>query len=178
MRIFVLFIISILNISLQSSMPNYLDLDILPNTSLILVVCYGYLRTDFEGALYGLAVGLMQDIMFSEYIGYFALIYFLVGFVTSHMLKHFMNSNAIPIFLLNIIGTFMYSIMIYFFTFFFRGRLDFIQYMYNITLKEAIANAILSIPVFYFMYFIDNKLNKREQRTTKYLTSFKPNNKL
>ncbi len=177
MRVLFLLLISIINISLQISLPNFLDLTILPNTSLVIIVCYSYLRTDIEGAFLGLVIGLMQDILFSQILGYFTLIYFVVGYVSSHILKHFMNSNAIPIFLLNFLATFIYSIMIYFFTFFFRGKLEFFYYMYNITLFEAIANAIVSIPIFYLLYFLDSRLRVREQKTTKYYTSIKPNNK-
>ncbi len=177
MRIFILVLISIINISLQISLPNFFDLTILPNTSLILIVCYSYLRTDIEGAFLGLGIGLMQDILFSQILGHYALIYFVVGFISSHLLKHFMNSNVIPIFLLNFIATFMYSIMVYFTTFFFRGKLEFFHYMYNITFFEAIANAVVSIPIFYVIYFIDLRLKVREQKTTKYYTSIKPNNK-
>ncbi len=177
MRIFILAFLAIINISLQISLPNFLDLTILPNTSLVLIVCYSYLRTDIEGAFLGLGIGLMQDILFSHILGYYAFIYFVVGYVSSHLLKHFMNSNIIPIILLNFSATFMYSIMVYFFTFFFQGKLEFFHYMYNITLFEAIANTVVSIPIFYVLYFIDKKLKVREQKITKYYTSIKPNNK-
>ncbi len=177
MRIFILILISIINISLQISLPNFLGLNILPNTSLVLIVCYSYLRTDIEGAFLGLGIGLMQDMLFSEVLGYYACIYFVVGYVSSHLLKQFMNSNIIPVFLLNFIATFMYSIMVYFFTYFFRGKLEFFHYMYHITFFEAIANAVVSIPIFYVIYFIDSKLKVREQKITKYYTSIKPNNK-
>ncbi len=171
MRVLVLLLISILNISLQISLPNFLGLSILPNSCIVIVVCYSYLRTDVEGALLGLTIGLMQDILFSQVLGYYALIYFIVGYISSHMLKHFMNSNIIPIIILNFIATFMYSTMIYFFTYFFRGKLEFFYYMYNITLFEAIANAVISIPIFYIIYYIDDKLKTREQKTTKYYSS-------
>ncbi len=177
MRLFILVLISVLNISLQISLPNFFDLTILPNTSLVLIVCYSYLRTDIEGAFLGLGIGLMQDILFSQILGYYAFIYFIVGYISSHLLKHFMNSNIIPIFLLNFIATFIYNIMIYFMTYFFRGKLEFFHYMYNITFFEAIANAVVSIPIFYVIYFIDSRLKVREQKTTKYYTSIKPNNK-
>ncbi len=177
MRILILTLIAIINISLQISIPNLLGLTILPNTSLVLVVCYSYLRSDIEGAFLGLGVGLMQDILFSQILGYYACIYFVVGYVTSHLLKHFMNSNIIPIILLNFIATFMFSTMVFFFTFFFQGKLEFFHYMYNITLFEAIANVVVSIPIFYVLYFIDKKLKVREQKITKYYTSIKPNNK-
>lgn len=177
MRIIFLLIIAILNVSLQMSIPNVLDLTILPNTSVVLVICYAYLKSDVEAATFGLLVGLLQDILFSQVIGYYALIYFVVGFVMSHLLKHFMNSNIIPIVLLNFIGTFMYSIMVYLFTYFFRGKLQFFHYMYNITLFEALENVVVAIPIFYLLYFADERLKRREQRQTKYLTSFKPKNK-
>ncbi len=177
MRIFILALISIINISLQISLPNFFDSSILPNTSLVLIVCYSYLRSDLEGAYLGLGIGLMQDILFSNVLGYYAFIYFVVGYISNHMLKHFMNSNIIPIIILNFTATFMYSTMIYFFTFFFKGKLEFFYYMYNITLFEAIENAVVSIPIFYVIYFIDKKLKVREQKITKYYTSIKPNNK-
>lgn len=177
MRVLFLLIISVLNISLQISMPNLFHLAILPNTSLVLVVCYSYLRTDIEGALLGLGVGLMQDILFSQVLGYYALIYFIVGYVSNHILKHIMNLNVLPVLFLNFISTFLFSILIYFSTYFFRGKLDIFHYMYSISFFEALENALVSIPIFYLLYFVDAKLRVREQKTTKYYHPFKTNNK-
>lgn len=174
MRIFLLILISIINISLQVFMPNLLHLSSLPNTSLILVVCYSYLRSDVEGATFGFFVGLLQDILFSSMLGYFAGIYLFIGFISNHILRYTLNSNIIPVFFLTIINTFIYNIIIYFISYFFNGNFAFLTYMYNIVLGEAIANAILSIPIFFVLYYIENKLKKREQKPAKYYTSLKP----
>ncbi len=172
MRTFILLIISIVTLSLQISIPNFLDLAILPNAALVLVVCYSYIRSDIEGALFGLIVGLMQDCLFSSTIGYYAFIYFVVGYISNHILKAFLNLNVIPVVFLNFIITFIYGFMIYFISFFFEGKFDIFNYMYHIMLFEALENAVISIPIFYFIYFIDSKLRVREQKTTKYYNYF------
>ncbi len=172
MRTFILLIISVITLSLQISIPNFLDLAILPNVALVLVICYSYIRSDIEGALFGLAVGLMQDALFSSIIGYYALIYFIVGYISNHILKAFLNLNVIPVVFLNFIVTFIYGFMIYFLSFFFEGKFDIFNYMYHIMFFEAIENAVVSIPIFYFIYFIDSKLKVREHKTTKYYNSF------
>ncbi len=172
MRTFILLIISVLTISLQISVPNFLDLPILPNVALVLVICYSYIRSDIEGALLGLAIGLMQDALFSNVIGYYAIIYFIVGYISNHILKAFLNLNVIPVVCLNFIVTFIYGFMIYFISYFFEGRFEIFNYIYHIMLFEALENAVISIPVFYCIYYIDSKLRVREQKTTKYYNSF------
>ncbi len=172
MRTFILLIIAIVTLSLQISIPNFLDLAILPNVAIVLVICYSYIRSDIEGALYGLMIGLMQDALFSDIIGYYAFIYFIVGYISNHILKAFLNLNIIPVVCLNFIVTFIYGFMIYFISFFFEGRFEIFNYMYHIMFFEAIENAIVSIPIFYFIYYIDSKLKIREQKTAKYYNSF------
>ncbi len=172
MRTFILLIISIITLSLQISVPNFLGLDILPNIALVLVICYSYIRSDIEGAIFGLMVGLMQDALFPNIIGYYAFIYFIVGYISNHILKAFLNLNVIPVVFLNFIVTFIYGFMIYFLSYFFKGRFEIFNYVYHIMFFEAIENAIVSIPIFYFIYFIDSRLKVREQKTTKYYNSF------
>ncbi len=174
MRLIVLALIAIINIALQISFPNIFNLAILPNTSLILVVCYSYIRSDIEGAGFGLFVGLLQDILFFNLLGHFALIYFIVGYISNHLLKNIMNSNVLPIFFLTMISTYIFNFLFYFFTFFFKGKLDFFNYIYNIMVPESILNAVMSIPVFYLLFFINNKLEKREEKPAQYYSSLKP----
>ncbi len=174
MRLIVLALVAIINIALQISLPNLFNLAILPNTSLILVVCYSYLRSDIEGAGFGLFVGLLQDILFSSVLGHFALIYFIIGFVSNHLLKNIMNSNVLPIFLLTMLSSYIFNILLYFFTFFFKGRLEFFDYVYKIMIPESILNAVMSIPIFYLLFFINNKLEKREEKPAQYYSSLRP----
>ncbi len=178
MRIFLLILIAIINISLQISMPNFFNFSVLPNTSIVLVVCYSYLRSDVEGATYGFFVGLLQDMIFSSYLGYFAAIYLFIGYVSNHILKHVLNLNVIPVFFITIISTFLYNIQIYFISYFFRGNFSLLTYLYKIVLPEAIMNAILTIPIFYMLYFLDTKLRKHELKPAKYYTSLKPKTRL
>jgi rod shape-determining protein MreD len=88
---------------------------VIPDFLLISTVCIAFLWDEKKGALLGFAVGLIQDILFSPAIGYFALTKMLIGYLAGLMGKAIYREQIIaPVFL-----TFM-------FTFFHEGALYFL----------------------------------------------------
>ncbi|KNF09459.1 rod shape-determining protein, subunit D [Gottschalkia purinilytica] len=144
--------IIILNFILQSTVFQYFHfLQVLPNTSLILVVTYSLLAGKNSGAIVGLAVGLLQDIFFYDVIGVNALIYFLIGYVLGLLDEKVFKENLILPFLITAATTAVFHIMHYFFMYFLSVDVHLIPILKNVLLKEAIYNAVLSIFVYKYM---------------------------
>lgn len=162
-RIISLSIISILNIVLQSTLFEYIEiLNIKPNTSILIIISYAMLRGDIEGSILGFFSGLMQDILFGKVVGLNALMGFILGFVCGKPFKDFYTENYfIPIFMA-FIGTFIYGFVFYLVNFLFRGRLDAGNYLSSIVIPETVYTTVLMFFVYRFIYAVNDKLTKKE----------------
>lgn len=61
-------------------LPSYNIAGIRPDTVIAAVVCIGILRGSASAGAYGMVTGFLIDILYSPYMGYFALPYSLIGF--------------------------------------------------------------------------------------------------
>lgn len=162
-RIVSLFIILILNIVLQSTLFEYIEiLNIKPNTSILIIISYAMLRGDIEGSILGFFSGLMQDILFGRVIGLNAFLGFALGFICGKPFKDFYTENYfIPIFMA-FIGTFSYGFIFYLINFLFRGKLEVVNYLSAIVIPETVYTTVLMFFVYRFMYMVNEKLLKKE----------------
>lgn len=78
MTIILIFLTIILNLVLQSTILPYFEIiGKVPNTGLIIVVIIALAKGRYYGGLFGMLIGLLQDMLFSTTIGVNAIIYFL-----------------------------------------------------------------------------------------------------
>ena len=69
---------------LQCTLFNHLELaGIKPNLILIVTASFGFMRGQKEGMLVGFFAGLITDIQFGTILGFYALLYLVIGFVSS-----------------------------------------------------------------------------------------------
>jgi len=164
LRIFVLFVLVLINFVVQSSIfPHLSILGVTPDTALIFIVSYGILRGDIEGAIFGLLTGLFHDMMGGEFIGIFALLGFLVGYLCGKPFKDFFKDNYFLPFAVVVIMTLFYQFFLYVTTMLFVGQFDFWLYVRTIIIPKTIYTASLSIPVYSIMHFVNAKLEKYER---------------
>lgn len=164
LRIAIFILIVIINLIFQVSFSDNIEiLNTIPNTSLILVISYAYLRDDVEGGLFGFTLGLIQDIFFGSYLGLHALLYVIVGYIFGKPFKNMYPVYVLPVLLLIFTSTFMYEFGVYITSFLFRGRMDLQYYILNLILPEAIYNTLIGVPIYYFMYFINKIIEKKEK---------------
>lgn len=65
MRYFITSLILIVNLILQSTLFQYIEIiDIKPNTTIAIIVAFAFLCGELPGAIIGFAAGLLQDIFF------------------------------------------------------------------------------------------------------------------
>lgn len=164
MRIFVMSLIAIINLIIQSTFNIYFSpFFILPNTMIVIVISYAISRNDIEGAIYGFLNGLLYDIMFGRIIGLYALIGLLVGFISAKPFRELSPSNLLlstsVIFAMSIV----YNFLFYIFAYLFRGRVDIAEYFLDIILPEAILNGIIAIMIYPLIYFINKRLEEYEK---------------
>jgi len=163
-RLITLAAVIIGNFVLQTTAFQYIEiLGVKPNTALILICCYSIQRDDVEGALFGFFAGLLQDIYYESAVGMFAALGVLTGYICGKPLRSFYRENYFLPMLLVTVCSFVYQFVYYISHFLFRGRTEFAFYFNTIILPGAIYTTVLTIPLFWFMYYINRLLENFEK---------------
>lgn len=128
-----------------------------PNLLIIVVSAFGFMRGKKEGLYIGFFCGLLLDIFSGNVLGIYALLYMYIGYVNGYFRKMFYPED-IKLPMLLIAGSdISCSLLIYFFFFLFRKRLDFQYYLLNIIIPELVYTMLVTI----FLYVIVLKINQR-----------------
>ncbi len=144
MTITALLFILLFNIILQSSILPYLTLfGHTPNTGLVLVIIVALRKGKYYGGFFGLALGLIQDIIFGQVVGMSALILFFIGYLIG-LIQDLLNIEniIIPVFS-SAIFTVFYNFSSYIIMFFLSRDIQ----------GEIIKKNVFSIEILYNMIF-------------------------
>ncbi len=140
--------------------------NISPNILLILVVSIGFMRGRTEGVLVGFFAGLLLDILYGGYLGIYALVYMLIGYINgcfNHMF--FADEVILPLGL--VLGNdFLLNLCIYALYFLMRNRLDFLFYLRYTILPEMIYTIVVTLVLYKLLLAIDSWLKPNEKRST------------
>lgn len=168
MRVIAIFFTLCINLVLQSTLFQYIEIiNIKPNTSILLIISYAILRGDLEGSIVGFFCGLLQDILFGRYVGLYALLGFFLGYFCGKPFKDFYRENyMIPLFLAAA-GTVIYQSAFYFLSFLFAGKSNYLYFFNKVILPETVYTTVLAMPVYRVIYFINKKLEMREDESRK-----------
>ena len=82
---------------LQCTLFNHLELaGIKPNLILIVTASFGFMRGQKEGMLVGFFAGLITDIQFGTILGFYALLYLVIGFVNGLFEQLYFDEDIRP----------------------------------------------------------------------------------
>jgi rod shape-determining protein MreD len=165
LRSFVLTLIIIINTIFQSTLIEGINVNgITPNFIIVAVVSFGVLRGRYEGALTGIALGLLQDIFYGQVIGFYTLLYLYIGFFSGYLHRNFYRDSILIPGAIIAISDLIYGLIIFIFTFFFRGKTDILFYMINVIIPEITYTTFLGILIYRLYYIINKKIEKEEIR--------------
>lgn len=163
MRILCMSALIIINFILQSTVfVRFAILGVNPDTAIIFIVSYGILRGDVEGAIFGFFTGLTHDLFGGHFIGLYAMLGLLTGFVAGKPFKDYFKDNYFLPFMIVVGATLSYQILIFFTIFLIYGRLDFWFYFTTIIFPKTIYTASLAIPLYSLMFVINSRLEDFE----------------
>ncbi|SES74891.1 rod shape-determining protein MreD [Natronincola peptidivorans] len=161
MKILVIGLIIVINLILQPTLFQFIRINnVLPNTSLILVVCFAINNNKTKGTAIGFTIGILQDILFSKMIGINALIYMLIGYFISLTNRNIFKDNLIIPVVLTGLATGFYYIVGTFLVYFLGFHMEFFNIFKNMLFVEIVYNAIISI----FIYIYVSKLYKSKRK--------------
>ncbi len=167
-RIFANFIFVVISFILQTTVFRVLDFGgIAPNLMMIVVASLGFIKGDTTGLVTGFLSGLLVDIFFGTYLGFFALIYMYLGFIVGKFHEVFFSQNiAIPIVFITI-ADFLFGFVCYVLMFLFRTRFNIGYYMMNVIIPEMVYTALVAIFYYPVILQVNNRIDEREQRSAK-----------
>ena len=136
-----------------------------PNLLIIVTASFGFMRGSREGVLVGFVSGLLADIQFGDMIGFYALIYLLVGYINGMFQRLYFDEDIkLPLFLIAI-SEFLYGIIVYFLTYLLRSDFNFLLYLNKIILPELSYTIVITLGLYPLILFINHKLEAEEKRS-------------
>lgn len=165
MRYLTYFILIIINFLLQTTLFGHISImSIKPNTTIILIVSFAFMRGEIEGGLIGLFAGFLVDSFFGDFIGLNLLICFFIGFLAGKLFKeYYKNVIYIPVLLVAIFD-FFYGVMFFFFNILLRGEPNIFHFLKNIIIPEVLYTSLFSIILYKIFYYINTKLDKFDRK--------------
>lgn len=137
--------------------------EIIPNLSLIFVVHWSILRGSINGRQFGLWIGFLEDFLFHEIVGFYGLIYYLLGHLCGRMKHDFYKGHYIlPLFIV-MVADFVYGLLHYLLHCFLQGKLNFGYYVVNKILPELFYSAIISLPIYFILFLISKWLEHAKE---------------
>ena len=117
---------------------------IVPNLLLILTVSFGFMRGKKTGIWTGFVCGLCCDLLGDGILGYYALIYLLIGFGAGCCCKLFYDDELrVPVLIVAVCDL-VYGGMVYVLGFLLHGRIQFFYYFSRMMIPEMIYTVLLT----------------------------------
>lgn len=152
MGAFIVWIIILLNFILQGTLFQYFNLfGVLPNTSLVIVVCFSLFTNKNKGALYGFVIGLLQDIIYGQALGIYALIYMLIGYGIGLINTKIFRDNLIISFFITSIATSFYILMNVLIMYLLGYEIGITSFLGFPIILQVLYNSIISIFVYFYV---------------------------
>lgn len=137
---------------------------IIPNLMIILTSSFGFMRGEKEGLVIGFFCGLLSDIFFGNFLGFYALVLMYIGFLNGKFSRIFYPEDIkLPIALI-ITSDLSYGILMFVLMFMLRGKFRFGYYFMHVILPEALYTIVVTMFFYPIILKVNEKLEAREKR--------------
>jgi len=137
---------------------------IIPNLMIILTSAFGFMRGEREGLVIGFFCGLLSDIFFGSFLGFYALILMYIGYLNGKFSGIFFPEDIkLPIALI-VVSDLSYGIVCYCLTFMLRGRFQFPYYFMHVIIPEAMYTVLATMFLYPLILKMNTKLEEWEKR--------------
>jgi len=138
---------------------------IVPNLMIILTSSFGFMRGEKEGLIIGFFCGLLSDVFFGDFLGFYALVLMYIGFLNGKFSRIFYPEDIkLPLALI-ITSDLSYGILCYILMFLLRGKFHFSYYFTSVIFPEALYTILVTIFLYPIILLVNEKLEKRERRS-------------
>ncbi|MBR4574695.1 MAG: rod shape-determining protein MreD [Lachnospiraceae bacterium] len=149
----------------QSTMIRILPMGgVAPNLLIILTSCFGFMRGKNDGMFVGFLSGLVIDVLFGGLIGFYALIYMVIGYLNGFFASIFYPEDIkLPVALITS-SELVYCFLVYMFRFLIQGKIRFGYYFVHIILPEIVYTIFVTIIIYKIILNINEWLEDVERR--------------
>ena len=166
LRKIVVVLLILLFFVLQCSVFNSLAMGgIIPNLMIILTSSFGFMRGEKEGLLIGFFSGLLCDIFFGSFLGFYAMIMMYIGFINGKFCRIFYPEDIKLPWILILVSDIGYNFVCYVLLFQLRSRLDIGYYFIHVILPEAVYTIVIAFAVYPLLLLLHKKLEAAERRS-------------
>jgi rod shape-determining protein MreD len=138
---------------------------ITPNLLIVVTSSFGFMRGKKEGMMVGFISGLLVDIMFNDLIGFYALIYMVIGYANGFFRKIFYDDDIKLPLILIAASDFLYGNIVCIFMFIMRSKFHYLFYLKNVIIPELIYTILVTIVLYQIILYINKKLEAEEKRS-------------
>ena len=164
-RVLVEILIIITAFILQSTVFRAISLGgIVPNLLIIITSAFGIMRGRRAGMLTGFTCGLLIDIFFGSVIGFYALVYMVIGYLNGIFQSLFYPEDVkLPMILISL-SEVVYCFICYVFLFLLRSRLHLGYYIVHIILPEILYTIVATIVMYRGILYVNEWLETPVKR--------------
>ena len=165
LRKVIIFLFILISFILQCSVFGSLAFaGIIPNLMVILTSSFGFMRGEKEGLVIGFFCGLLTDIFFGNFLGFYALVLMYIGYLNGKFSRIFYPEDLkLPIALI-VVSDLSYGVICYVLLFLLRRRFEFIYYFSHIIMPEMLYTIVVTIFLYPLILKVNEKLEAREKR--------------
>lgn len=162
----VMLLLILIGYLIQSTMIRILPIGgVAPNLLIILTSCFGFMRGKKDGMFVGFISGLVMDILFGDLIGFYALVYMVIGYLNGFFASIFYPEDIkLPVALITS-SELVYCFIVYIFQFLIQGKLRFGYYFLHIILPEIVYTIFVTIIIYKIILNINEWLEDLERRS-------------
>ena len=136
-----------------------------PNLLIIVTSSFGFMRGKKSGMFVGFLCGLLTDLFWGEVLGFYMLIYTLIGYINGFFRRLFYDDDIkLPIGLIGA-SELVYDLVTYFCLYMLQGDFDFAGYLFDIIMPELVYTILVTLLLYQIILKINKKLEAEEQRS-------------
>ena len=136
-----------------------------PNLLIIVTSSFGFMRGKKSGMFVGFVCGLLTDLFWGDILGFYMLIYTLIGYVNGFFRRLFYDDDIkLPIGLIAA-SELVYVLVTYFCLHLLQGEFDFLGYLSGIIMPELVYTILVTLLLYQIILQINKKLEAEEQRS-------------
>ena len=165
LRRIIFFLMIIIGYLLQSTLFKAISLGgIVPNILIIITSSIGFMRGKDEGMLVGFISGLIIDVFFGEILGFYALVFMIIGYLNGFFRRIFYPEDIKLPMILIASSDLLYCFLCYVFLFLLRGKLHIGYYFLHVILPDIVYTVLVTLFIYKGILYIVEWLEEREKR--------------
>ncbi len=165
LRKFIVALFVIVSFILQCSVFGHIAFaGIIPNMMIVLTASFGFMRGEKEGLVIGFFCGLLNDIFFGNFLGFYALVLMYIGYLNGKFSRIFYPEDIkLPLALI-VTSDLSYGMLCYILLFMLRGKFQFVYYFSHVILPEVLYTIVVTLFLYPLVLKVNEKLEAREKR--------------